>query len=58
MIDFILVVLGVLSVIYITDRYIYYKIGQHLVANQIPFNYKNKNKILVIKMSIEIKNEI
>lgn len=44
MIDFILVVLGVLSVIYITDRYIYYKIGQQLVANQIPFNYKNKIK--------------
>ena len=41
MFDFILVAV---SAIYIMDRCIQYKIGQHLAAGQVPFHYK-KNEI-------------
>ena len=40
-------ILATVLAIYITDRYIHYKIGQQLVAGQIPFHYKKK--ILVIR---------
>ena len=35
-------ILATVSAIYIMDRCIQYKVGQHLMANQIPFHYKNK----------------
>lgn len=38
-------ILTTVSAIRIMDRYILYKVGQHLVANQIPFYYKNKKSM-------------
>lgn len=48
-------ILATVSAIYIMDRCIQYKVGQHLAADQIPFHYKKKkrnNFIIIHNLSI------